>query len=103
MRLSVDIPDTWSEPLKTLAHSKGARSVSDYLLSLISIELNKPKPTKPWGGKREQVTQDAQDTQLEQDDELAPPEARPGPRVLSSAEILAQRKAEAAKKFQRSK
>ena len=102
MRLSVDIPTEWSEAVKDAARKSGARSVRDYILSLIAINIGEIKPQKAWGGKHKQVEQDTHDEQLEQDDALEPPKARPGPsRVLNANELLAQRKADAAKKFQR--
>jgi hypothetical protein len=72
MKLSINIPDKWGDPLRRVAAAAGYKSVNEYLRSLIAEKINDTQYTPAsWGGKRQvpQVEQDAHVEQVAQPDE----------------------------------
>src|SRR5579859_6840121 len=104
MKLSIVIPDEWAEPLRNAARAAGYKSVSEWLRNFMAESANVERAPKSWGGKR----QAPQDEHVEQDAAVAPPKPDKELRVVltpstngakSPAELLRERKAQAAVKF----
>lgn len=52
MKLSVEIPDEWSAPLRKAASDAGYKSVSDYIRNFVATQIGVAPLNKSWGGSR---------------------------------------------------